>query len=773
MLAVLLIPLLSCSTDAIPTSLAGPEQNRLVADVRIHPTEVLVEPDGTLQLSTAVYSAMGRQVNGRTAEWSSSDESVVTIDAAGRIIAVNEGSATVKAIVAGVVATATVDVRGEVVEIIIENQKDAVDAGASQQLSATLIYSNGARRPAGRLAWSTSDEKVAQVDADGWLTARQPGPVEIRAAGRNRKGKKWVQVEGSAVATIVVSPSATTLAIGTTERLWADIRDASGNRLYPTTAWSSSNPSVANVNKNGVVTAKAEGTATVTAMAGGMVGSTDVTVVASGNTGSPAPSMPAQVADLTVLSPSTNSMTLRFTEVDDGSGSPSAYMVRYQDGTTLDWAQATTVTKGSCASLTGSQIGASRTCTVEGLRESTGYQFQLVAYRGTLNVDAVFGALSNVTSGITLDLAMYVDVVPSAFQLDVGTAKQLSAVVTDAFGNVLDQGGQWTSSRSSIATVSASGNVAAIGVGDAQIRYSVSTMSGASDARVTQPPASDGSSSDDGSSGGTSGGSSGSGSSGSSGGSGSGNVQAGGNEPGLNRLFDSEFNSLSDMQAEGWGYNSPKCYSGGFCNPEVIDDTAFPNSPVAQNTYASGHALTGTGSVGSSGGTRLWWNDASVNEMYISWRYRLDPGWANSGTNMKMLGIRRPDGSGHKQFAWIRASGDGPNLRFDMNQKTERTGQVVASRILTPNRSGGTVRAGTVHFYEVYVKMNTPGVANGVVRMWLDGVLTAEYNDVMWVGDSSFPYRTFSGVKWDPIIGARTPAPEQWSRIDDLYVSGR
>jgi hypothetical protein len=42
-----------------------------------------------------------------------------------------------------------------------------------------------------------------------------------------------------------------------------------------------------------------------------------------------------------------------------------------------------------------------RTCTVAGLAASTTYSFELVAYRGTLKVNAVFGGLSNVASGTT------------------------------------------------------------------------------------------------------------------------------------------------------------------------------------------------------------------------------------------------------------------------------------------------------------------------------------------------------------------------------------
>jgi hypothetical protein len=51
--------------------------------------------------------------------------------------------------------------------------------------------------------------------------------------------------------------------------------------------------------------------------------------------------------------------------------------------------------------MAGTSIGAHRTCTVLGLQPATDYQFQLVAFRGTLNVDAAFGDLSNVASGTT------------------------------------------------------------------------------------------------------------------------------------------------------------------------------------------------------------------------------------------------------------------------------------------------------------------------------------------------------------------------------------
>ncbi|MBX4191743.1 MAG: fibronectin type III domain-containing protein, partial [Candidatus Doudnabacteria bacterium] len=113
------------------------------------------------------------------------------------------------------------------------------------------------------------------------------------------------------------------------------------------------------------------------------------------------PTAPGTVNNLSVASVTSNSATLSFTEVTDGAGQPAKYDVRYNTPT-ISWGSGITVTTGTCATpLVGTTIGATKTCTVLGLTPSTQYQFQLVAFRGTLNVDAVFGGLSNVATNTT------------------------------------------------------------------------------------------------------------------------------------------------------------------------------------------------------------------------------------------------------------------------------------------------------------------------------------------------------------------------------------
>jgi hypothetical protein len=108
------------------------------------------------------------------------------------------------------------------------------------------------------------------------------------------------------------------------------------------------------------------------------------------------------VTDLVAITSGVSSVTVSFTEVDDGTGAPATYQLR-QATPTMDWSGATVVSQGTCAgSLDGIAIGETRTCTAGGLATATSYEFQMIAYRGDIASDTVvLGAVSNVASATT------------------------------------------------------------------------------------------------------------------------------------------------------------------------------------------------------------------------------------------------------------------------------------------------------------------------------------------------------------------------------------
>src|ERR671922_608759 len=211
--------------------------------------------------------------------------------------------------------------------------------------------------------------------------------------------QRLAPVDEVPVASITVTPAELTIGVGGRVAVLAIPVGSSGAPLADrSVAWSSSNPAIVTVSPIGNASAEvlgvAVGTASITASSGGASSSVAVNVT-------PTVAYPGKVTNLSVASVTSNSVTLSFTEVTNGAGSPASYDVRYAIAP-LSWGSATSVAQGTCTvPLAGIAIGTTRTCTVQGLSASTNYQFQLVAFRGTLNVDAVFGNLSNVTSGTT------------------------------------------------------------------------------------------------------------------------------------------------------------------------------------------------------------------------------------------------------------------------------------------------------------------------------------------------------------------------------------
>jgi len=113
------------------------------------------------------------------------------------------------------------------------------------------------------------------------------------------------------------------------------------------------------------------------------------------------PGFPGTVTDLAVVEVAENSATLSFSEVDDGLGQPARYVVRFGEPP-IEWGSAQDVTEGTCATpVLGQGVGAQLSCTVAGLKPATTYEFQVAAYRSTLDLVETFGDPSNVAQGTT------------------------------------------------------------------------------------------------------------------------------------------------------------------------------------------------------------------------------------------------------------------------------------------------------------------------------------------------------------------------------------
>ena len=135
------------------------------------------------------------------------------------------------------------------------------------------------------VTWSSSNEAVATV-VNGLVTAVAEGTAVITASAGGKSASCTVTVPHVfiPVESITLNKTETTIQEGGVELLVATVNPTGADNA--TVTWTSSNNGVATVGSNGKVTAIAEGTAVITAEAGGKTATCTVTVTPADKTNS-------------------------------------------------------------------------------------------------------------------------------------------------------------------------------------------------------------------------------------------------------------------------------------------------------------------------------------------------------------------------------------------------------------------------------------------------------------------------------------------------------
>lgn len=144
-------------------------------------TPVLVTGDASTAESADVDEKLAQAVSKLTIEWTSSDESVVTVDENGVVTAVGAGEADITAAVQDADISSVTHVK----VVILPTGVDAPDTlelytnGESEKSLDAKIVPEDATEV--KLAYVSSDEGVATVDEDGLVTAVADGECTITA----------------------------------------------------------------------------------------------------------------------------------------------------------------------------------------------------------------------------------------------------------------------------------------------------------------------------------------------------------------------------------------------------------------------------------------------------------------------------------------------------------------------------------------------------------------------------------------------------------------
>lgn len=183
---------------------------------------------------------------------------------------------TLSGLAAAVVLAACSDTTGsDRVDIVrVTAASDSVAATTTLQLSAKLLDADGNELSGRTVEWSSDNPAIAEVDAQGVVTARAPGLVTISARSQGVTGVRPLKV---VPLRLEIGRDRANLAPGQSVQLGATVLDAAGLPVEGRSVrWTASDPTLVEVSATGRVTALRAGSGQVTAS---VEGGTDVVQV--------------------------------------------------------------------------------------------------------------------------------------------------------------------------------------------------------------------------------------------------------------------------------------------------------------------------------------------------------------------------------------------------------------------------------------------------------------------------------------------------------------
>jgi trimeric autotransporter adhesin len=465
----LAVAVATVTSGAEPAAALG---SPILLTVTVAPTTASVPLGETEQ-----YAATGHYSNGTTqtltdaVTWSTSSSTVATISNAagsqGLATAQGTGAATISAtdsaaLISGTAAMTVIP--AVLLTVTVSPAAANLPKGEAQQLTATGNYSNGTTQNlTDSVTWASTSSTTATVSATGLVTAVAEGAATITATAPSTSiaGASVITVITPVLVAVTVSPAVANVPAGETQQLAAtgDYSDGSTQNLTDTVTWSTSSSTTATVSTTGLVTAQASGAATISA--------TDPTSLISGT------------AAITVIPAVLVAVTVSPSAANVPKGKPEQLTAtgNYSDGTTANITDTVTWASTSSATATVSSTGLV-TAVAEGATVIT-------ATDPTTSIEG--------TSAITVIPAtlVAVDVSPAIDDVPKGETQQLSAtgVYSDGTTKNLTDTVTWSTSSSTIATVSSTGLVDGAATGAATIMATDPTTSTEGIAAITVGPA--------------------------------------------------------------------------------------------------------------------------------------------------------------------------------------------------------------------------------------------------------------------------------------------
>lgn len=224
--------------------------------VVLNKTFVTLNPGKTEQLKITYLPDYATASIG-TVKWTSSNEAVVTVDAAGKLTAKTAGKAIITAITSdGNVMYCIVTVENIKVSkiTITTTTSNKIATGKKVTLKATVTPSNAYNKG---VTWKSSNTKVATVSSSGVVTTKKKmggKTVTITATAKDGSGKKAsykIYVKKGIVKKVYISG---VKSVKAGKKLYLKGKTSASSGANRTLKWSSSNTKYAKVSSKGTVT---------------------------------------------------------------------------------------------------------------------------------------------------------------------------------------------------------------------------------------------------------------------------------------------------------------------------------------------------------------------------------------------------------------------------------------------------------------------------------------------------------------------------------------
>ncbi|MED4780369.1 S8 family serine peptidase [Brevibacillus choshinensis] len=238
-------------------------------------TTVTMKPDGTATVElTATYGDKSKgTVAAGDVTWKSQNDDVAEVQD-GVITAKNMGSTYIVAMYGD--KTVKIRVNVNITKLVASPSKILLKPGHFSSINIAAIYGEENEVVTSGVEWKTSDARVA-VYKDGQIVAKGFGTTTLTATYRGKSVRISVDTRLKQLQAGVTRKTLETDEVYTPE-IKATYSDGSIEQVEEGITWTSSNARVASVKENGEITAKAAGSATISAQYGGKTVRVSITV---------------------------------------------------------------------------------------------------------------------------------------------------------------------------------------------------------------------------------------------------------------------------------------------------------------------------------------------------------------------------------------------------------------------------------------------------------------------------------------------------------------